>query len=173
MDRITEPEIMEGQLVMKVRGFEEPDAQDLADLMIEMAGFYGAIIKSDLVVAEDVIRQARQVDVIVAHDGARLLGFATFTSLYPVAGLLAFTYVQQVYVGQAARRLGVAQELMAGIARAAKAAGSTRIEWSTSRENTAARSLYDGLGASGSDKVYYVLDGTAFDRLAMRDQQGV
>ena len=111
--------------MVQVRRFEEPDAQGLADLMTEMAGFYGATINPDLMVTEDVIRQARHVDIIVAYDDARLLGFATFTSLYPVAGLLAFTYVQQVYVGQAARRLGVAQELMAGIARAAKAAGST------------------------------------------------
>ena len=155
---------------MQIRRFEEPDAKALADLMTEMASFYGATINSDLVVADDVIRQAQQVDIVVAYDDARLLGFATFTSLYPVAGLLAFTYVQQVYVGQAARRLGVAQELMAGIARAAKAAGSTRIEWSTSTENMAARSLYDGLDAVGSDKVYYVLDGAALDRLAGRKQ---
>ncbi|WP_233553404.1 GNAT family N-acetyltransferase [Teichococcus wenyumeiae] len=157
---------------MQVRRFEEPDAQALAELMIEMAGFYGATIDPDLVVVEDIIRQARQVDIIVAHDDTHLLGFATFASLYPVAGLLAFTYVQQVYVGQTARRLGVAQALMAEIARAAKAAGSTRVEWSTSRENTAARSLYDGLGADGSDKVYYVLDREALDRLAVRGQQG-
>ena len=155
---------------MQVRCAEEPDAQALAELMAEMAGFYGATINPDLVVAEDVIRQARKVDIVVAYDDARLLGFATFTSLYPVAGLLAFTYVQQVYVGQAARRLGVAQELMAGVARAAKDAGSARIEWSTSTENTAARSLYDGLGAVGSEKVYYVLDGADLDRLAAREQ---
>lgn len=156
--------------MVQVRRFEEPDAQALTDLMIEMAGFYGATISPDLVVAEDVIRQARQVNIVVAYDDNRLPGFATFTSIYPAAGLLAFTYVQQVYVGQAARRLGVAQELMAGVARAAKAADNTRIEWSTSSENTAARSLYDGLGASGSDKVYYVLDGAAFDQLAVRKQ---
>ncbi len=141
--------------------------------MIEMAGSYGATINPDLVVAEDVIRQARQIDIVVAYDAARLLGFATFTSLYPVAGLLAFTYVQQVYVGQAARRLGIAQELMAEVARAAKAAGSTSIEWSTSRENTAARALYDGLGANGSDKVYYVINGAALDRLASSGRQDI
>lgn len=61
---------------------------------------------------------------------------------------------------------------MAGVARAAKAAGSTRIEWSTSNENTAARLLYDGLGAKGSDKVYYVLDGGAFEQLAARGHPG-
>lgn len=158
--------------MVQVRRFEERDAQGLADLMVEMAAFYGASIDLDLVVVEDVIRQAQEVDIVVAHDDARLLGFATFTSLYPVAGLLTFTYVQQVYVSQAARRLGVAQELMAGIARAAKAAGSTRIEWCTSSDNAAARALYDGLGANGSDKVYYVLDEVALDRLATRGQQG-
>ncbi|MDN3564512.1 GNAT family N-acetyltransferase, partial [Paeniroseomonas aquatica] len=124
-------------MAIQVRHFEAADAQALAGLMVEMAKSYGATIKPELVVAEDVVRQAQQVDVILAHDDVRLLGFATFTSLYPVAGLLRFTYVQQIYVGQSARRLGVAQDLMAGIARAAKAAGSTRIEWSTSKENMA------------------------------------
>ncbi|WP_210168488.1 GNAT family N-acetyltransferase [Methylobacterium sp. Leaf469] len=157
---------------MQVRRFEDSDAEALADLMIEMAGSYGATIRSDLVVVKDILRQARKVDIIVAHDDARLLGFATFTSLYPVAGLLAFTYVQQIYVGQAARRLGVAQDLMAGVAQAAKAAGSTRVEWSTSTGNITARSLYDGLGAAKSDKVYYVLDGVALEQMATRGQPG-
>ena len=80
--------------------FETADAQALADLMMEMVGFYGATVASDLAVAKDVIRQAQKVNIVVAHDGTRMLGFATFTSLYPVAGLLAFTYVQQIYVGQ-------------------------------------------------------------------------
>ena len=156
--------------MISARRFNEMDAQALADLMMEMVGFYGAAVEPNLLVAEDVVRQARQVDIIVAHEGGRLLGFATFTSLYPVAGLLAFTYVQQVYVGQAARRLGVAQKLMAEIARAAKAKGSTRIEWSTSSENIAARALYEELGAKGSDKVYYVLEGKTFDKLTAQEQ---
>jgi ribosomal protein S18 acetylase RimI-like enzyme len=156
--------------MVSVRCFEEKDAQALANLMMEMVAFYGATVNPDLLVAEDVIRQAQRVNIIVAHGDIGLLGFATFTSLYPVAGLLAFTYVQQVHVGQAARRLGVAQKLMAEIARVAKAEGSTRIEWSTGGDNTAARTLYDGFGAIGSDKVYYVLEGPAFDELAAQEQ---
>ena len=153
-----------------VRCFEAKDPQALANLMTEMAHFYGATINSDLLVAEDVIQQAQRVNIIVAHGDTGLLGFATFTPLYPVARLLAFTYVQQVYVGQTARRLGVAQKLMAEIARVSKAKGSTRIEWSTGRDNTAGRRLYDGLGANGSEKVYYVLEGAAFEQLAAQKQ---
>ena len=149
-----------------VRPFEEPDAQPLADVMMQMIHFYGATVDPTLVVAEDVVRQSKTIDILVAQGGEGLVGFATFTSLYPVAGLISFTYVQQIYVSAKARRMGVAQRLMAGVARIAAARGSTRIEWSTAKDNAAAQALYDGLGAVGSDKVQYVLEGAAFDHLA-------
>lgn len=149
-----------------VRPLEESDAQPLADLMMQMIDFYGATVDPMLVVAEDVVRQSGTMDILVAHGGDELVGFATFTSLYPVAGLISFTYVQQIYVSAQARRIGVAQRLMAGIARITATRGCTRIEWSTAADNAAAQALYVGLGASGADKVQYVLEGAAFDRLA-------
>lgn len=148
-----------------VRPFEEQDAQPLTDLMMEMIHFYGATVDPSRTVAEDVVHQSKTIDIIVAQGGDRLLGFATFTSLYPVAGLISFTYIQQIYVGANARRMGVAQQLMAGIARIAAARGSTRMEWSTGKDNAAAQALYEGLGAVGSDKVQYVLEGAALDQL--------
>lgn len=149
-----------------VRPFEEQDAQPLADLMMEMIHFYGATVDPTRMVAEDVVHQSKTMDIIIAQGGDGLLGFATFTSLYPVAGLISFTYVQQIYVGANARRMSVAQQLMAGIAGIATARGSTRMEWSTGKDNAAAQALYEGLGAVGSDKVQYVLEGAAFDQLA-------
>lgn len=154
--------------MVSVRPFEAQDAEPLADLMLEMVRFYGATVDPARVVAEDVVRQSRVMDIIVAQEDGGLLGFATFTSLYPVAGLISFTYVQQIYVGLQARRMGVAQRLMAGIAGIATARGSTRIEWSTSKENAAAQALYEGLGAVGSAKVEYVLEGAALEQLAAR-----
>jgi ribosomal protein S18 acetylase RimI-like enzyme len=152
--------------MVSVRPFEQQDAQPLADLMLEMIQFYGATVDPTLLVADDVVRQSETIDIIVAQGDGELLGFATFTSLYPVAGLISFTYAQQIYVSAKARRMGVAQRLIAEIARIATATGSTRIEWSTGKENTAARALYDGLGAIGSDKVQYVLEGDALYQLA-------
>lgn len=66
-----------------VRRFEEKDAQALTNLMMEMIGFYGATVDPGLLVAEDVIRQAQQVNIIVAHGDSGLLGFATFTPYFP------------------------------------------------------------------------------------------
>lgn len=124
-----------------VRPFEEHDAQPLAGLMLEMVRFYDAMIDPNLDIAEDIIRQSKTTDILVAVGEDGLLGFTTFASLYPVSGLIAFTYIQQIYVGLNGRRLGVGRLLMRAVARIAKARGSTRIEWSTGRENTAAQAL--------------------------------
>jgi GNAT superfamily N-acetyltransferase len=154
--------------MVAVRFFDERDAEPLACLMIEMARYYGASIRPELDVVDDVVRQSKAMDIVVAHDRGDLVGFATFASLYPIGGLVSFTYVQQVYVSLAARRQGVANRLLGCVARVAKDRGSARVEWSTGRDNAAARALYDGLGAVGSDKVQYALEGSALDQLAAR-----
>ena len=155
--------------MIRVRSFQDRDAEELAGLMSEMAGCYGAKIDPSLVVDAEIIRRAKTIDVVVAVLGDALVGFATSASLYPVAGLVSFTYVQQVYVAARARRLGVARALLAAVARAAKARGDARVEWSTAPDNVAARALYSGLGAVGSDKVHYVLDGVGLNELAGRE----
>lgn len=149
-----------------VRMFRDEDAEPLSALLLEMAGGYGADVDPALSVPDDLVRRSRQVDILVAEAESHLLGFATCVALYPVAGLLGFTYVQQVYVARHARRRGVARDIMAAVARHAKDKGCSRVEWSTAAGNTAARALYDGLGATGTEKVHYVLDGAVLDRLA-------
>jgi GNAT superfamily N-acetyltransferase len=152
--------------MIAVRPFAPGDAPALAAMMREMARFYGAAVPPDARVEDALIAQARSVDILLAFAGEELAGFATFSVLFPVGGLLSFVYVQQVYVGSGARRRGVARQLMAAIARTARTRGCHRLEWSTGVTNAAARALYDGLGAIGSEKVQYVLEGDALDRLA-------
>ncbi len=149
-----------------VRPFRAGDAAALAALMTEMTRHYGAAVAAERNVEAEVADQAARVETLVASDGAALLGFATFATLFPVGALLSLTYVQQVYVAAAARRGGVARLLLAAVARCARERGCRRLEWLTSPDNAAARALYDGLGAAGAAKVHYVLDGEALDRLA-------
>jgi GNAT superfamily N-acetyltransferase len=150
-----------------VRPFEEKHAASLAAMMLEMAQFYGATVSPRADIALDLVDHARRMDFLLAFSAETLVGFATFASLFPVGGLLSFTYIQQIYVAFAARRLGVARRLMAGIAQTARARGYRRLEWATSTDNTAARALYEGLGAVGSTKLQYVLEGGALDALAL------
>ncbi|GAA0607239.1 hypothetical protein GCM10009416_50280 [Craurococcus roseus] len=152
--------------MISVRRFSEGDARALAAMMVEMAGSYGAVVAGGRDIERELVGHAGRVDILLAFEGGMLAGFATSATLFPVGGVEAFTYVQQVYVGRAARRLGVARRLMAAVARAAQDRGCRRLEWATSVDNTTARALYDGLGAAGTEKVQYVLEGDALDRLA-------
>jgi len=102
--------------MISIRAFEERDAPALTAMMLEMAGFYGATIQDGRNVEAEVLANARQPDTLLAlRDGEMLAGFATFATLFPVGALTPFTYVQQVYVASSARRLGVAQHLMAAV----------------------------------------------------------
>jgi hypothetical protein len=54
---------------------------------------------------------------------------------------------------------------MGFIARVCQAGGCTWMEWSTGRDNTAARAFYEGLGATGSEKIAYEITGDALRKL--------
>ena len=153
-------------MMISVCPFKNNDAPLLAALMLEMTQFYGALVDPSRVIVDEIVRQSEIMDILVAWSGQEMVGFATFGSLFPVAGLISLTYVQQIYVAKNARRMGVAQRLMSGVAGVAVARGSTRVEWSTSKDNLAAQALYRGLGAVGSEKVQYVLEGDKLARLA-------
>ncbi len=93
--------------MISIRAFEERDAPALTAIMLEMAGFYGATIQDGRNVEAEVLANAGHSDTLLAlRDGEMLAGFATFATLFPVGALVAFTYVQQVYVGQKAQRRG-------------------------------------------------------------------
>ncbi|MES2712465.1 MAG: GNAT family N-acetyltransferase [Pseudomonadota bacterium] len=148
------------------RPFAPEYARELARMLAEMAVSYGAVIEPGINTEDALTRHARACEFLLAFKDERLAGFATFATLFPVGGLLAFLYVQQVYVAASERRSGVARCLMAGIALEAKRRRLQRVEWATSTRNTAARALYDSLGAVGAPKVQYVLDGDALSSLA-------
>ncbi len=154
--------------MITVRKFEADDAPALAELMIEMLAFYDSPLAVKGPIPEDIVRQSRSVEIAVALHEGRPGGFTTFGFLYPVAGLQSFAYLQQIYVGTEFRRLGLARELMAFIARACRERGCQWMEWSTGRDNVAARRFYEGLGAKGYEKMAYHLSGSDLAALAGR-----
>ena len=155
----------ENQMI-SVRQFKDADAPELVGVMLEMVAFYGNPLAVEGDVSEDVIRQSKNVNIVVALSDERIAGFATYGFLYPVSGLRSFAYLQQIYVGSLYRRLGIAQTLMAFIARSCQSQGCNWMEWSTGRGNTPARNFYEGLGATGSEKIAYEITGEALRKLA-------
>jgi ribosomal protein S18 acetylase RimI-like enzyme len=152
--------------VISVRQFEDGDARELASVMMEMVAFYGRPLAVEGSLPEDIIKQAKNIGMVVALSDDSVAGFATYGFLYPVAGLQSFAYLQQIYIASSHRRLGIAQQLMAFVARVCEERGCAWMEWSTGRENRAARSFYEGLGAAGSEKIGYEITGEALRALA-------
>ncbi|MCG7394624.1 GNAT family N-acetyltransferase [Microvirga sp. ACRRW] len=149
-----------------VRRFEESDADNLAALMMEMVEFYSRPLAVQGSVRDDIVKQAKNVHILVALANDQVAAFATYGFLYPVAGLRSFAYLQQIYVGSSFRRLGLAKQLMAFVARDCRDKGCTWMEWNTGIHNTAARTFYEGLGAKGSEKIAFELEGAELNKLA-------
>ena len=74
-------------------------------------------------------------------------------------------YLSDLYVTPAWRRRGIAVALIRTIARAVKASGGRFLAWSTERENTGARALYDRIAEPGENLVPYISDGERFEAL--------
>lgn len=154
--------------MMEARNFLNSDAPALAELMREMVAFYERplAVKGDL--AQDIVKQSKKVQLIVAIERDDLAGFASMGILYPVAGLQSFAYLQQIYVAKAHRRKGCAETIMAFIAQSCLEQGYGWMEWMTGSDNAAAQRFYEGLGATPSDKVAFEISGGALERLAAR-----
>lgn len=151
--------------MIAVRPFLVDDAEQLSVLMREMTEFYGASVAAGLDIRKSIIANSKLVDILLAEHQGKIVGFATYGAMYPVAGLIPFLYVQQIYVCEKGRRMGVARRLMQQIAKVALDREMSRVEWSTSQENLAAQALYEGLGAEGEGKVHFVLKGAALQAL--------
>ena len=59
-----------------------------------------------------------------------------------------YCYLQDLFVADDARKLGLGRALIEAVEREARAAGASRVYWLTHDSNTAARALYDKLAES-------------------------
>jgi GNAT superfamily N-acetyltransferase len=56
-----------------------------------------------------------------------------------------YCYLQDLFVADSARNLGIGRALIEAVEREARAAGASRVYWLTKEDNTTARALYDQL----------------------------
>jgi GNAT superfamily N-acetyltransferase len=142
-----------------------PDLEALADIFTEMTRFYDEAldVHSDKLVAElrDILFGSRAAGyALLARGGAQTVGFATYSFLWPAAGLTRSLYLKELYVARAFRQQGVGSRLMRQLAQIALDVDCSRLEWTTDRDNASARAFYDELGAKvGVSKLFYRVEG--------------
>ena len=104
--------------------------------------------------------------IVATAPATTLVGFAFWQAAYEPDKATSGGYLNDLYVAPPWRRRGIARRLMHTIARAVQADGGGFLSWSTLRENTGARRLYDRIGESGEDIVPYISRGRQFASLA-------
>jgi GNAT superfamily N-acetyltransferase len=144
----------------------EPGHVDaVAALLEELDKFYGETVVEPLDVRIRQINEALFGDPPLAYaalawDQEVLVGLATYSYLWPAAGLTRSLYLKELYVAGAARGRGVGKLLMDRLVDVATANSCSRIEWTTDRDNDEAQRFYERMGvAQNGNKIFYRLEG--------------
>jgi GNAT superfamily N-acetyltransferase len=147
-------------------------AEAMAEIAEEMDSFYGA---TKVESAEARIRQIGEAlfsDLppaysLLAWDDGRLVGFASYSFLWPAIGLTRSLYLKELYVSTKARRTGVGKLLMQRLFDIAVKNDCSRVEWTTDSDNREAQLFYAELGVpvEGS-KLFYRIEGDELTRRA-------
>ena len=137
------------------------DADKVAALLAELAGFYGGAPQGTPAERAQAVRDALfgtppLGSALLAWDGPELAGMAAYSFLWPAVGVTASLYLKELYVAAAYRRAGVGRLLMDELGVIAARRGLSRIEWTTDAPNGEARAFYAALGAEPlTSKIFY------------------
>jgi GNAT superfamily N-acetyltransferase len=80
-----------------------------------------------------------------AYVGGTLAGIVHYLFHRSCWTIADYCYLQDLFVAESARKLGLGRALIEAVEREARAAGASRIYWLTKEDNTTARALYDRL----------------------------
>ncbi|MBN9517415.1 GNAT family N-acetyltransferase [bacterium] len=105
-------------------------------------------------------------EVLLAEDGAAVVGFALFFHNYSTFRGKPGVYLEDLFVVPDARGKGHGKALLLALARLAVERGCARMEWSVLNWNEPSIRFYESLGAKPQDEwAVYRLDGAALAKL--------
>jgi GNAT superfamily N-acetyltransferase len=138
------------------------DAAAVAALCAELDEFYGETPEGSPDQRTAQVREALFGDrpagrALLAWDNSAILaGFASYSLLWPAAGLSTSLYLKELYVGESYRRAGVGKLMMNGLYRIAAERGCSRVEWTTDTGNQAAQAFYESIEVKPlATKIFY------------------
>jgi GNAT superfamily N-acetyltransferase len=88
---------------------------------------------------------AEPMEVLGAYMGDRLCGIVHYLFHRSCWTIGDYCYLQDLFVAEGVRNLGLGRALILAVEERARAAGASRVYWLTHETNTDARALYDRL----------------------------
>jgi ribosomal protein S18 acetylase RimI-like enzyme len=141
------------------------DEDAIASLCAGIDEFYGDTPQGSpgeraRAVGEALFGDPPAAHALIARDDEVLAGFASYSFLWPAAGLTTSLYLKELYVAEPYRRSGLGKALMDELYRIAAERGCSRVEWTTDQDNPSAQAFYEALGAKPkTSKIFYRADG--------------
>lgn len=147
---------------IKISFANEADAPAIVELLNEVDIFYGDVTAES---PEERTTQIRRT-LFSEHPSARVIlarldtdfviGFASYSFLWPAAGSTKSLFLKELYVREGHRTKGIGRQLMQQLFDLALVENCSRVEWVTDRSNLMAQKFYETIGASrNDDKVFY------------------
>jgi GNAT superfamily N-acetyltransferase len=139
--------------VTAIRPARREDAEALAKLLEELDQFYGATHVEPLATRLTGIESALFTSppaalAVLAWEDSYLAGLASYSFLWPAAGVTRSLYLKELYVSKRYRRKGIGSLLMQEIFSTARVQNCSRVEWTTEVENVDAQRFYSTIGAT-------------------------
>jgi GNAT superfamily N-acetyltransferase len=147
--------------LIKLAAAAPGDEEAIADLLGDLDIYYGDEPEGTGDQRAGQVRAALFGDspaarALLAWDDGTLAGLASWSLLWPAAGLTTSLYLKELYVTEAYRRRGVGRMLMAELTRTAARLSCSRVEWTTDRGNSGAAAFYSAVGAQPlNSKTFY------------------
>jgi GNAT superfamily N-acetyltransferase len=157
-------------VTVTVRPATPADAATLVALVRELAAYEREPLSSVKMTEADVLRDGfgpeRRFEALIAEADGRAAGFALFFHNYSTWEGRAGLYIEDIYVSEWARGLGVGRRLVAEVAAIARERGCPRVDLWVLHWNPA-RKFYDRMGFTDmSDWKPYRLSGDALAKVA-------
>lgn len=129
-----------------------------------------AVKATEASLAETLFAPGAQVFAFIAEWEGSPVGLALWFQTYSTWTGRPSLYLEDLYVGDAARGRGIARALMRRLAREAKARGCARIDWAVLDWNVEAMAFYERIGGRRqSGWQPWRVQGDALDALAAED----